>query len=167
MRILALGLVSLLIGCANMMMKPMSEKELKTSKVLKHSMSADKAYEKTLIFLTKKLSNSNFSIKMKDKDLGKIILKFSHSCEWLKRPDIVVKVQSTDIFYTGEISFKDKKTKYDVKMESFYRGELGDSQGRFWIAQDKGQKEAVQKCNNKLIYMIHNGSHKKVDNENW
>ena len=136
----------LLSGCTSMTLRPY-QGELKKTFTEPTKLSKQEAYEKTLVWLSKTIKDSNEAIKMKDLQLGRIVAKVTYPCKGLKRPDVVISIDSTDVAFNIDVAAKDKIVKYELEMTGFKR-DLGSSIGsaEYFIAEDKGQKEAVEVC---------------------
>lgn len=156
----------LVSSCANMYMKPLNAKKRETSRVIKAKKSKKQSFDSALVFLSKSVKNSNHAIKLKDREGGKIVAKINYTCIGLKRPDVVTPISETDVTYTVEVGFKPKKMRVIVVAESFMKG-LGLNAYEQFIAQDKGQNEAVQKCNNELIDAIVAGVKTESKKDDW
>ncbi len=153
----------LFVSCATL--KEESKENRTYVKIFETKNNKNDNFNNTNTFLAKSLNNSNFAIKLSDKDSGKIIAKIKYPCKGLKRPDVVVKINETLVDYTVDISFKDKKIKIETIMEGFTK-ELGLGYGNMsmFIAQDEGQDVVVRKCNQSLVEDIKQGI---SSNNNW
>jgi len=129
----------LLSSCAGMMLKPMEQKYLSTTTIQKIDMDKEQAFNSTLSYLAKNIQNSTHAIRLKDKEQGKIIAKIGTNCKGLKRPDVIIHKPNL----------------------------AGVEVGGNFIAQAKGQDEAVKSCNKQLISDIIKGIKENHKDNQW
>lgn len=146
MKYLCLFATLMVISCGSMTLKPLEKKYLKNDWVIKNNTSKKQAYERSLVFISKYITDSNSAIKVKDKELGRIMAKVIIPCVGFKRPDIINTLKSTDIAYNIDLSFKKGRSKIEIENLGFTKQIYGYPSMKVFVAQAEGQKEAVAKC---------------------
>lgn len=85
---------------------PMSPEEVTKTYIIETNQKKNMAYSKMITFLGKSINNSNYAIKVQDKDLGKIVAKIKSNC-----PD---KGNDINVNFNIDLAFKDNKAKFEI-----------------------------------------------------
>ncbi len=144
-KIILISLALFLSSCAGMKLKKYKGNH-KATFIEKTTYKKDQAYEGTMVYLAKHIDNSNYAIRMKDKGAGRIVAKIKYGCKGIKRPDVIVHIESTPMDMNVDVSIRDMKIKYELEITGFKKdvGQYGIFD--MYIAEAPGQKEAVNNC---------------------
>jgi hypothetical protein len=155
-----------LIACAGMEMKKYNGEKKKTY-IETITLNKSDAYEKSMVWLAKNLGDSNQAIKVKDKELGRIVARVSYACVGFKRPDLAFGIpDSTDINFNVDVAIKDKKIKYELEILGFNKQVPRVGNLDMDISDAEGQKEAIESCFISLKKDLYK-SLETTSNSNW
>ncbi len=119
----------------------------------------DNAFDDSLAFFAKYMNDSNSSVKMKDKDSGRLIAKISHPCTF---ENAFGQKDESNLNYVAEVQFKDKRAKLKLELGTTLYSTISNS----FVPIPDSVRSTVEACFESLFSNLKSELGKKSDS-NW